>query len=341
MIKKTIFYKTLLNVSVFLILFCSNMVASQILGSFGRNMMWVLGLCLLFFVNKRYNARNIILLLGIAGIRAIIMLFQFNFTPEFLLEFIGFLLTINFLMQVGQLFTAEEYAKTLVNIMVIICAVSLIGYTILMSASDEWILSISQLDGRFNHNYIYVWGWDNFIFNRNAGPWWEPGAFQCFIAMAMIMIMSGRCDDMKWKRLKLIILLTAWITTQSTTGYIIMALIILLMYKTIAEIIFGKKFYEIKSWKIFLMAVVLVGAVIFFYNTLGGQVIHDKLNMQHDSTATRYNDVISSLNISLENPIVGTGHKYTKYYDRYGIGNNSAALLTIPIMHGWIYFILY
>lgn len=58
---------------------------------------------------------------------------------------------------------------------------------------------------------------------RNCGLFWEPGAFQFFINMAFLLAIAHK--QLRWGHY--LILSTALLSTQSTTGYIVFALILL------------------------------------------------------------------------------------------------------------------
>ena len=63
---------------------------------------------------------------------------------------------------------------------------------------------------------------------RNYGIFWEPGAFQIFLNYGIIYELF--CDKRKGKTIRIIALLTALITTFSTTGYISLCLILMAFF---------------------------------------------------------------------------------------------------------------
>ena len=59
---------------------------------------------------------------------------------------------------------------------------------------------------------------------RNCGPFWEPGAFQGFVNLAIIIeLLGNKVRDKKWN-LRMSIFVVTIITTYSTGGYIVLAL---------------------------------------------------------------------------------------------------------------------
>ena len=340
----------MLYVSIFFTLFASNMVAAILLGEVVKYGFWAWGLFLLFFINGKFAKKNLNILCGILIFRCIIMLLQIGEQIELSSSTINSILAIGFylntIIQIAQLCTAEEYANIYLNLMFGISIVSLICFFILMSPLRDQILSIAQIDQKFIHNYIHLWGLDNNLwkielFTRNSGPWWEPGAFQCFITYAMFMIMSGRCKNNKWLRIKFIVLIITWVTIQSTTGYLIMVFVLLFMFPTAMEIIFQCPYETIsQKQKTVLFTVVLILIVIFFV-TIGYANISEKLSEGNGSSTIRFNDVFSSFEISMERPFIGVGEDLAPYYETYEIVNNSAALLIIAISYGWPYLLFF
>lgn len=329
-----------LYLSVFIILFCSNMVAAEVIGKPAEILGWLYGLVLLFFINKKILKKNLYILLGLLLFRLSIMILQVNFEIAFFNSIIDLILTMNMVMQIGQLYERRQITEAYINILFLISIISLICYVYLVTADQNAIFAISQISEQgYRHSWIYLWGWHNFLYARNAGPWWEPGAFQCFIAFAMLLIMSGRAENIKNMRIKLIVLVATWVTTQSTTGFYIMFVVLAMLYSPIMSIIFGKPAKEVHSiWKFILVLLLVVIGMFVYFNVAQGN-IQAKIFSQNESADIRFKDILGSLEISMVNPIVGVGAKIVEYYAQYNIVNNSAALLILPISFGWIYTI--
>lgn len=83
---------------------------------------------------------------------------------------------------------------------------------------------------------------------RNAGIFWEPGAYQAFLNIGLIFffdLISKGDKSIKRKRLMFFALLLAIITTHSTTGYIISAIIIIFYWKELNKILTIKNFKDV------------------------------------------------------------------------------------------------
>ena len=117
----------------------------------------------------------------------------------------------------------EVYLKT----MTFVCVISLVFYSLnLIGISFPALVQISrQGDNIIVYNQQlkgdYVTG-----LLRNPGMFWEPGAFAGYI-VAAFMLFIGRLDEM-WKkhRSSVLILLVALLTTMSTTGYVVMGVVL-------------------------------------------------------------------------------------------------------------------
>lgn len=337
-------------VSVFFMLFASNMVSAILLGSVVKYAFWAWGLFLLFFINGKFSKRNLLTLCGLSAFRGIIILLQLMsgiaLTSTTINSVIGLILYLNTVIQTAELCTAEEYAKIYIDLMVVISAVSLVCFIILMSPLRSQILTFAEIDDRFIHSYIHLWGLNNNIwridlFTRNSGPWWEPGAFQIFITYAMLMIMSGRAKNNKGLRVKFFILVITWITIQSTTGYMIMVFVFLLMLRSVQEIIFQCPYKDISQKQKNMLIFIVICLLIVFFCTIGYANISEKLSAGNGSSTIRFNDVFGSFEISLINPLIGVGENLSPYYSMYKISNNSAALLVIAMSYGWAYLLFF
>ena len=95
---------------------------------------------------------------------------------------------------------------------------------LLKAISPNWINALEESN-------ILVFGLqpqsfnDALLFRRNCGFAWEPGRFSCFIAMGLFFNLLRTNFSLKNKNFK--ILLIALLTTQSTTGFSALGIVIL------------------------------------------------------------------------------------------------------------------
>ena len=70
----------------------------------------------------------------------------------------------------------------------------------------------------FKYSFYHCWGY-GIGTTRNAGMFWEPGAFQCYINLALVILFFDKNkEEYNGKKFKLIIFIITLLTTQSTTG---------------------------------------------------------------------------------------------------------------------------
>ncbi|WP_010251225.1 hypothetical protein [Acetivibrio cellulolyticus] len=148
---------------------------------------------------------------------------------------------------------------------------------------------------------------------RNMGIFWEPGAYQTYLVLAIILeVFYVRSKS----RLSLIILFTALITTWSTTGLINAALLFLIY------IIESNKDSKYRAIKIIVSLVIIAIIVYNIYLVLPTHLqyavwrkITLYLNDEHvvnTSAAVRVDSIIYPIRAFFESPLVGVGYSGLK-----------------------------
>lgn len=78
---------------------------------------------------------------------------------------------------------------------------------------------------------------------------WEPGAFQGFIILAMLMLLyEADKTTVQNRKLKFLIFAVTLLTTQSTTGYILFVVILLTQWQRIQAIFGDVNIVALKSF---------------------------------------------------------------------------------------------
>lgn len=153
----------------------------------------------------------------------------------------------------------DDFVKKYFNIMVAVAVISLGGflYNIFIGVFPGIVISEGNYNSIRYTSVLYTQMYGEFFINRNAGMFWEPGAFQGFLNIALFF--SFYLQNHKYLFLKRLILVIAVITTFSTTGYISMAFLFLL---------FLLKTKSLKTgWKIFGMLFLII-IFTFAYTTI-------------------------------------------------------------------------
>ncbi|MBQ8523588.1 MAG: hypothetical protein IJ457_03085 [Clostridia bacterium] len=206
----------------------------------------------------------------------------------------------------------DEFRNVYVTIMVFLCAFAVAVYIITLFF--PFIIRLMPVMVNKSQSRAY-----NFLFAivrdtsfvRVEGIFWEPGAFQTFICLALLMLANGRS---RYKRVKILILYTALLFTFSITGYIAGYIaLILLLFKSESK----SRFKMIKIL-LTLGAFVIVGVIVLnmLPDTLGGvrfglDKITEFLSGTSDervtSASVRFDAIYYPLNLFADNPVIGAG----------------------------------
>lgn len=154
---------------------------------------------------------------------------------------------------------------------------------------------------------------------RNASIYWEPGVFQ--IVLISILSFSTDMFFKKREQKKLILPIICLILSNSTTGYLAMAIIVFgLTFKTKI----GKKH------PILLPVVYGVSASIV-YLIITSPIVQEKFAEDNVSYVIRYNDNLALYQMTVEKPIIGYGMDSQTYKTR------SIQLDNLSASNGWLY----
>jgi len=135
-------------------------------------------------------------------------------------------------------------------------------------------------------------------FIRNLGLFWEPGILQIFLNL----LLYYQLFEKKTPKVKIVLTLFLIITTYSTTGYLIMLLLIAYKYKSILSL---KHFpYLLISFTFTLILFFPIISYHFENKVLGEKVM---------STTVRVFDAIQSIKIIADYPITGIGLTWELY----------------------------
>ena len=174
----------------------------------------------------------------IAGIFAIILLVQcidFSFYP--VVTIVGFFIRLVIGYTLARL--VDDFPHAFVRAMVWIALLSFVFYVpyLFLDAAgisvEGVITRIAELIGTASNArrpwFLYTFMGD--YSSRNAGIFWEPGAFAGYLALGLVFlaIIKKKIQVQDYRKY-LLILSIALFSTMSTTGYIIYPLLLLLHY---------------------------------------------------------------------------------------------------------------
>lgn len=204
----------------------------------------------------------------------------------------------------------------------------------------------------YTENYIlysYIPDLDRY---RNSGMFWEPGAYAGVINLCLLLNFQQLDHLFKKYKFHFSALVLALLSTQSTTGYIVFFMILLLKF-----IDFKK--YGLRS--IFLSSLIVISAFFlssdfdFLGKKISGQLESSKTQAVGEFSNTRFGSFVFDLHYIKKNPLLGNGlleetryadHKYlfvgvNANQDIIGSGNGlSGSIAQFGIIYILLYFFL-
>lgn len=228
----------------------------------------------------------------------------------------------------------KKFEEIYLRIMFLIALFSLCTFVVVhyLGIGHVTLINGFYMFGPFNMQ-IYV--------HRNSGIFWEPGAYQLFLSLALFIKMKNCKWDLFYDKksfIEVVVLVITILSTQSTTAYIEFALIFI----AYLHANWGKMLIKTKVF-VFIPMLTLIG--LFVTYLLNTKVITDKFTTGNISYGFRTNDIVASIEIIIESiPIIGFGFETStinNYYRIKGVVQNSVGLLSSIISMGLIYTISY
>lgn len=251
-------------------------------------------------------------------------------------DLIIWLANIFIVMMIQSNFTFKEFCSLYVKVMVVEATISLICFVIgnVMGLSLPLLHFESNGANGYYLTPYYTLGWVNIgVFERNAGFYNEPGSHQIFLNTALLYLLGGNYAVYKKRKYFVaatIILITAILTTQSTTGYMCLAVVL-------CSVAFRKN-GGVQNNKIKVLSIIAILVLIIVEYQTG--VIQTKLEGRttyQGSYYTRLNDTLSGFVIATQSPILGRGifcESLSDLLNSYGIVNISNGLASFAIKAG-------
>lgn len=171
----------------------------------------------------------------------------------------------------------DNFIKKYVNVIVVFAAISLVCFGISIiypNIAKLFPKTIGDASLDYYNAGVYVFmqpkGYSSFfLFSRNAGICWEPGCYQSFLNIALLLLLDNHKKySTKQFYTYFFILVTTVLTTLSTTG--LAALLVIL-------IVYSKSWLKYSS-KLLLCIVLVILAIVLLNTFTGwGDFIYEKL----------------------------------------------------------------
>ena len=269
--------------------------------SYGANYLLIGFFFLLAFIIipniKNLKIEKIIILYSIGLVSIILLNLETNYRSLFVL--ISRLLIA---IIVIHLISFERFSKNFINIILVLSIFSWFALIIIHFNIQSPLPSftsvhyIEEIQGRILRNFIFF-GVDTELIKysilRASSIWWEPGAFQLFVNLAVIFSLINNTLTLK----RYIIFLITILVAMSTTGVLAFSIL---------SLIFFRNYLNLKNN-------VILYLLPFFVVTLGSIFIApsiiEKLNSL--SFLSRYHDVVISIHMFADNFLLGYGYGTT------------------------------
>lgn len=299
---------------------------------------------LIFFVKyKRIKEENFILIFLFSIL--VLVNSYINLRNGFdINEHILLITKLLFICVIASCMSFEDYTRKYVIIMTLEALVSIICY-LYVDVLEIGSLPLQHYvriaaNGYYMTPY-YTVGWEiSPLLHRNSGIFSEPGAHQIFLNFALLFLLNSQNQlglSKKEYKISIILLVIAIFTTQSTTGYMCLALILVTN-------LFKKSNKKIKTsnreliLSRFIALAMLIILIVVENNT---HIIEYKLS-GGGSYLTRVNETSIGYQLSLLNPIIGQGIFQAKVIlNEYGILYMSNGLASFLIGSGLVLGITY
>lgn len=285
----------------------------------------VLILAMIMSSNGLRIKRKPVEIMGIfVGLLIVVSAFYISDIVHSFNSYVGAILLFIEVFVIGMLYvnltSKKAFVQTYVHLMFIIACISLFYFFWSMTDRSA-ALSGSNVYVNGSSSYMalpwYTFGWQttmsngyiySYLFGRNAGPFWEPGAFQGFLFVGMFLLLQYR-ETFKHKTILLIVYLLTILTTQSTTAYLILLISLLGFGSDYVDCLFGKTGLKNRSKQVQYITYIgtIVFAIVIGYIILMSGNISNKFVADNGSLMDRTTDIRTALSVILYNPFAGIG----------------------------------
>lgn len=288
---------------IFIVFISDSLLTSTISNDYIRSAAkWsivVLAGILLFWYLYKYKSikKNFIPIWANIYILIISMLINKDFTGSYILKVSVLLFAFLF----SHFFDNDKFLNIYLRVMRFIAIVSLVALIFSDYLIDYSIIPVvrNTVDREYFTLFITNLPLARHLRARNMGPFWEPGAYQSFLIIALFIALF---TNNKFKKLDIIIFSLTLISTFSTTA------VISIVPVFIAYILSREKFSR-KSYKSIIIIVGLLGIGYIFLNESIYTKLFEKIHLgiETDSFASRYFSIVGNIELFLKNPLLGVG----------------------------------
>ena len=215
----------------------------------------------------------------------------------------------------------QSFKRTYIKIMFVLASISIVAFAV-SQIYPNIIYYFKKTDAIaslcYYNAYVYIFpgvvGYSrDIVFNRNLGIFWEPGAYQAFLNLALLFLLDGdeKIFSNRTSKMYLAVFVFTIFTTFSTTGYLVLALIAVAYWNKIKKDYFKNSI----SFEITILLIILASIIA---NKYGFQI--SDFNMREKvGTGNAYN----RLTLDQLSYISLLGISFSKYYAQELFSGNS------------------
>lgn len=261
-----------------------------------------------------------------------------NIGNGFLIEdFIIILVKLFSVALVASSLTKDEYIEFYIKGIVFIAAVSLVCWCLVyIGFKLPFYTTVYTTDRYFGGTFYYLYNQNESTF-RNKGIFWEPGYYQAFLNLGILFSLYRvtKGADGKKEALRICILGLTVLTTQSSTGYLCLAIVLAYAMLFVYSPDKNKGFLKRNIFRIIVILAIV--ALIFVEQSMS--IMGTKIIEGGGSYTTRMTDTVACFKAALDYPITGIGW-FSKIFRevtmQYGAAyNNSSCLGAIFVRFGF------
>lgn len=261
-----------------------------------------------------------------------------NIKNGFLLEdFIILIIKLVSVAMVASTLTKDEYIEYYIKCIVLLASISLVCWILVyIGVQLPFYTSIYTTDQNFGGTFYYLYNQGESIY-RNKGIFWEPGYYQAFLNLGILFSLSRMSQGYEGKKevFRIVILGLTVLTTQSSTGYLCLAIVLIYAMLFVYSPDKSKRFLRRNAFRIII--IMAICALIIVEQSLS--IMSTKIIEGGGSYTMRMDDTIACLRAALDYPLTGIGWFSTNFREvtmPYGAAyNNSSCLGAIFVRFGF------
>lgn len=258
---------------------------------------------------------------------SILLIITLN-APEEISSYFAIVLQVSIAFFITESCRISEMSIKFVNVIKWLAAISLVGFLLYLIFPNIALL-LPKTEGYSSLEYynaiVYIFparaGFGYFVpFYRNIGIFWEPGAYQAFLNIAIIFALN-RKDFLENRKnvIWLLIMMICIITTFSTTGYIVLAITLIIYNKRIRLLI-----HISRNMKWIATAVLVFAMLLVFTETSAFDFLIVKWGREFFVTQNFIDRLyLEDISILAEKPLNFFGITFENFYSMGGGSANS------------------